>query len=168
MQGGPGSRKGTVCKYIKERHQTVDSISLGEQLRQEVQDPQSSFRDFIIENFSRGIAVPATVEIKIFRKRLEKSAREGRTTVILDRFPRSTKKLQSFERETSAQYETVYLDCAPELLAHRLGTRAESGRADDEDETIRLRRAANYNQEASEVIKSLRERPFHEVHSPSS
>ncbi|KAH7012666.1 uncharacterized protein B0I36DRAFT_256323, partial [Microdochium trichocladiopsis] len=126
----------------------------------------SSFRDFISESFSRGVAVPATFAMKIFRKRLERSAREGKTTVILDGFPRSTKQLQTFENEISTDYETVYLYCSPELLARRLGARAKSsGRVDDEDETIRLRRAADYNRDTSDIIKRLREKPFHKVHS---
>ncbi|KAJ9133024.1 hypothetical protein NKR19_g9193 [Coniochaeta hoffmannii] len=128
--GGPGVGKGTQCIKAA-RKPGIAHVSVGELLRQQENDPQSAFGDFITQSIAAKVPVPSTLAIMLLNRELSRV--HGKRVILLDGFPRSEEQLSAFEREITKEYSAIIMHCTNENLIQRLTTRAvSSGRADDE------------------------------------
>ncbi|KAI1861045.1 hypothetical protein JX265_009664 [Neoarthrinium moseri] len=161
--GGPGVGKGTQCQLLSQQNTTA-CFSLGELLREEKDDAESQFKDFIERSFKEGVAVPGSLAMRILRGRIAGAADSGKSIVVLDGFPRSLKQLREFMAEISPKFCTLYLRCAPDVLSQRLETRAQSSsRTDDLDARVRSSRANRFEAESQALITELKKYPFREI-----
>ncbi|KAI1861370.1 uncharacterized protein JN550_010900 [Neoarthrinium moseri] len=161
--GGPGVGKGTQCQLLSQENTTA-CFSLGELLREEKDDAESQFKDFIERSFKEGVAVPGSLAMRILRGRIAGAADSGKSIVVLDGFPRSLKQLREFMAEISPEFCTLYLRCAPDVLSQRLETRAQSSsRTDDLDASVRSSRAKRFEAESQALITELKKYPFREI-----
>ncbi|KAH7363625.1 HD domain-containing protein [Plectosphaerella cucumerina] len=84
--GGPGVGKGTQCALAGPEFL---HLSVGELLRNEQNNPESGFRDFISDSFQNSVVVPPQLSMLLIRRELEQAKDLGKSSVLLDGFPRS-------------------------------------------------------------------------------
>lgn len=84
LVGGPGSGKGTQCERLTKALPTIEHLSIGETLRQEMQSG-SPYAQIIKQNMSAGMVGPPALTVGLLRRRMETSILErGISTFILD------------------------------------------------------------------------------------
>ena len=138
--GAPGSGKGTQSERIVEKY-GIDHISTGDVLRGEIKADTELGREAkkLIEN---GQLIPDALMVDILASKLD--AFVDSKGVIFDGFPRTIAQAEALKsmlaergQEVTAMIE---LDVPEEELMTRLILRGkESGRADDNEETIKKR-----------------------------
>ncbi len=147
--GAPGSGKGTQSERIVEKY-GIDHISTGDVLRAEIKagTELGSEAKKLIDN---GQLIPDALMVDILAAKLDGfSQSKG---VIFDGFPRTIAQAEALKamlaergQEVTAMIE---LDVPEEELMTRLILRGkESGRADDNEETIKKRLVVYNNQTA--------------------
>lgn len=147
--GAPGSGKGTQSERIMEKY-GIDHISTGDVLRAEIKAGTELGREAqkLIDN---GQLIPDDLMVEILAARLDGFS--GSKGVIFDGFPRTIAQAEALKlmlaergQEVTAMIE---LDVPEEELMIRLIKRGkESGRADDNEETIKKRLVVYHNQTA--------------------
>lgn len=145
--GAPGSGKGTQSAFIKE-HYNLEHISTGDMLRSEIKKGSSVGKkaESLIAN---GQLVPDEVIIEMMDKRLDELT--GMEGVIFDGFPRTVGQAQSLEEMLNRRGEEVTmlveLTVDEEELVKRIIERGKiSGRADDNEESVRERLKVYHSQ----------------------
>jgi adenylate kinase len=140
MLGAPGSGKGTQGERLAARH-CVPHLSSGDLLRTHVQDGTDLGRA-VQDAMRRGDLIADDLVIAmVLDEVLGPRAARG---FVLDGFPRTVPQAKA-AYELARQHGTtlkavVFLDVPYELLLSRLTARgAQSGRADDNESTIRHR-----------------------------
>lgn len=138
--GAPGSGKGTQSERIVEKY-GIDHISTGDVLRAEIKADTELGREAkkLIEN---GQLIPDALMVDILASKLD--AFVDSKGVIFDGFPRTIAQAEALKvmlaernQEVTAMIE---LDVPEDELMTRLLLRGkESGRADDNEETIKKR-----------------------------
>ena len=138
--GAPGSGKGTQSERIVEKY-GIDHISTGDVLRAEIKagSELGAVAKKLIDN---GQLIPDALMLDILAAKLDTLA--GGKGVIFDGFPRTIAQAEALKvmlaergQEVTAMIE---LDVPEEELMTRLIRRGqESGRADDNEETIKKR-----------------------------
>jgi adenylate kinase len=138
--GAPGSGKGTQSERIVEKY-GLDHISTGDVLRAEIAAGSELGKTAkgLIDN---GQLIPDDLMISILAAKLDKLA--GGKGVIFDGFPRTIAQAEALKvllnergQDVTAMIE---LDVPEDELMDRLIKRGQlSGRADDNEETIRKR-----------------------------
>ena len=155
--GGPGSGKGTQSEKIVEKY-GINHVSTGEVLRAEIKKGSElgktaqSFIDF-------GQLIPDELMINILAGVLD-----GFTDskgVIFDGFPRTIAQAEALKKMLKERNQEVNvmlnLDVPEEELITRLIKRGqESGRADDNEETIK-KRLVVYREQTSPLIDWYKE-----------
>lgn len=139
--GGPGSGKGTQSARLINKY-GLYHISTGELLRDHIRrgtDIGKTAEKYI----SNGQLIPDGLMIDIIKDVLDREARDKKG-IILDGFPRTIKQAEALEEFLKSRGTDVHavigLEVPDEELADRLIKRAaESGRSDDNPETIRKR-----------------------------
>lgn len=140
--GGPGSGKGTMCE-LAELQLGWTHLSTGELLRAE-REAGGSSAAAIDEFITAGKLVPSDVVVSLLRKKMEEVTRTtGRTSFLIDGFPRSLDNLegwfQVFGRDAELP-EMLYFECPFDVLEQRILGRAKyTGRKDDNVESLRKR-----------------------------
>lgn len=147
--GAPGSGKGTQSERIVEKY-GLDHISTGDVLRAEIAagTKLGMTAKALIDN---GQLIPDELMISILASKLDKLA--GGNGVIFDGFPRTIAQAEALKvmlaergQEVTAMIE---LDVPEDELMDRLIKRGQlSGRADDNEETIK-KRLIVYNDQTS-------------------
>ena len=147
--GAPGSGKGTQSERIVEKY-GLDHISTGDVLRAEIAagTELGMTAKALIDN---GQLIPDELMISILASKLDKLA--GGNGVIFDGFPRTIAQAEALKvmlaergQEVTAMIE---LDVPEDELMDRLIKRGQmSGRADDNEETIK-KRLVVYNEQTS-------------------
>lgn len=146
--GAPGSGKGTQSEKIIDRY-GLHHISTGEVLRKQIKEGTELGR--IADSYiSKGHLIPDDLMIDILRNEL-KSLPNGCKGVIFDGFPRTIPQAIELEKLLSENGENltgvVGLEVPEEELVTRMLRRgAETGRADDNIETITNRLKVYHNQ----------------------
>ena len=145
--GAPGSGKGTQSEKIIERY-GLHHISTGEVLRDHIAR-QTEIGQVAHTFISKGQLIPDTLMIEILEEIIdnEPKAREG---VILDGFPRTIPQAEalqaSFERRGMNLDHVIGLEVPEEELIDRMIKRGQqTGRADDNPETIKNRLQVYHN-----------------------
>lgn len=140
--GGPGSGKGTQSDLIIEEY-GLFHISTGEVLRDHIN--RGTELGKIADSFiSVGKLIPDELVINVLGKTLDENADKIANGVIFDGFPRTieqAKALKPLLDERNMQLNVVVgLEVSDEELTERLIKRGkESGRSDDNVETIKKR-----------------------------
>lgn len=146
--GGPGSGKGTQSARLIDNY-GLYHISTGELLRNHIKN-QTEIGKTANQYISKGQLIPDDLMISIIEDVLEKEAKDKKG-VILDGFPRTIAQAEALEeflkRRGSDVHAVVGLEVPDEELTSRLLKRAEeSGRSDDNPETIKKRLDVYHNQ----------------------
>ncbi|MDE6341807.1 MAG: adenylate kinase [Muribaculaceae bacterium] len=136
--GAPGSGKGTQSEKLIEKY-GLHHISTGEVLRKQIKEGTELGK--IADSYiSKGHLIPDSLMIDILRQEL-KSEAAAKKGVIFDGFPRTIPQAEALEeilRENGTELTGVIGLEVPEeeLVARMLKRGAETGRADDNIETI--------------------------------
>lgn len=140
LMGAPGAGKGTQAKKL-EASLGLPQVATGDLFRANLKN-ETELGKLARTYMDKGELVPDEVTVAMVRERLSQSDCEG--GAILDGFPRTTaqaKALDALLSEFSAKIAVVpFIDVSQDVLVERLAKRAEiEGRADDNEETIRVR-----------------------------
>jgi adenylate kinase len=144
--GPPGAGKGTQSAKLVERFQLIH-LSTGDILRSEI----SAGTELGIEAkqlMDKGILVPDEVVIGMIRSKLK--ANPLAKGFIFDGFPRTIAQAEALDKLLSELNTSINgmlaLEVSDEELIKRLLNRGkDSGRSDDQDESIILNRIKEYN-----------------------
>lgn len=168
--GGPGSGKGTQCDLIAKEF-SVPFFSAGELIRELINSgcaEGKQLQDIILQ----GQIIPSEVTVGLLQKAMAGTSSE---TVLIDGFPRNTENRTVWNSQVGYDCEMVLLfDCPDEVMLERLRGRGQaSGRADDNEDTIR-KRVQNFKSQMAPVLEhygglgkvtTIRtDRPIAEVH----
>lgn len=146
--GGPGSGKGTQSARLIDNY-GLYHISTGELLRDHIKHETEIGRT-ANEYISRGQLIPDDLMISIIEDVLDREAKDKKG-VIFDGFPRTIPQAEELEKFLQSRGSDVHavvgLEVPDEELTKRLLKRAEdSGRSDDNPETIKKRLDVYHNQ----------------------
>ena len=151
MFGAPGSGKGTQSEQII-KHYGLFHISTGDVLRDHIKrgtDLGKTAKSFI----DKGQLIPDELMIDILSSVLDENAERASKGVIFDGFPRTIAQADALEamlhnRNTGVSV-VIGLDVPEKILIARLLNRGqESGRSDDNLETIHGRLVVYHNSTA--------------------
>ncbi len=146
--GAPGSGKGTQSAKLIDEY-GLYHISTGELLRDHIKrgtELGQTANEFI----SKGQLIPDQLMIDILDDVLEKEA-SGKSGVVFDGFPRTIPQAEALKgllrKRGTDLHAVVGLEVPEEELVHRMIARGkETGRADDNIETIKNRLDVYHNQ----------------------
>lgn len=147
--GAPGSGKGTQSERIVEKY-GIDHISTGDVLRAEIA-AGSELGKTAKELIDNGQLIPDELMVSILSSKLDKLV--DSKGVIFDGFPRTIAQAEALKAMLNERGEDVTamieLDVPEDELMTRLLLRGQaSGRADDNEETIK-KRLVVYNEQTS-------------------
>lgn len=139
--GAPGSGKGTQSARLIEEF-GLHHISTGEVLRDHIKR-ETELGKIAREYISQGQLIPDELMISILDDVLEKEAK-GKKGVIFDGFPRTIPQAEALkgllQKRGTDLHAVVGLEVPEEELVNRMLNRGkETGRADDNLETIKKR-----------------------------
>lgn len=138
--GGPGAGKGTQCSNLV-RDYSFKHLSAGDLLREEQDRPGSEFGEMIKTYIREGKIVPMEVTIKLLENAMLAAIdKDNKKKFLIDGFPRKLDQAHAFERAVCPSKFTLFFDCPESVMEERLLNRGKtSGRADDNEESIRKR-----------------------------
>lgn len=146
--GAPGCGKGTQSEKLIERY-GLHHISTGEVLRDHIaRDTQLG--KVANQYISQGKLIPDELMIDILAHTLDNEAKDARG-VIFDGFPRTLPQAHALKKMLKERGTDVHavigLDVPEDVLTERLINRGiQTGRADDNPETIKKRLEVYHNQ----------------------
>lgn len=146
--GAPGSGKGTQSAKLIDKY-GLHHISTGEVLRDHIKR-ETELGKIAKQYIAEGQLIPDDLMISILDDVLEKEAK-GKKGVIFDGFPRTIPQAEALkkllEKRGTDLHAVVGLEVDDAELIERLLNRGkETGRADDNLETIKKRLAVYHNQ----------------------
>lgn len=146
--GAPGSGKGTQSEKLIEKY-GLYHISTGDLLRQEIK-AGSELGKIADGYISKGQLLPDSLIIDMLAKLLDTTP-ETRKGVIFDGFPRTIAQAEALKKMLAERGQQVSvmldLDVPEDELMKRLILRGQqSGRADDNEETIKKRLTVYHSQ----------------------
>lgn len=169
--GAPGSGKGTQSENLIKKY-NLAHISTGDVLRSEMKKGTELGK--LAEGYiSKGQLVPDEVVIGMLANVLDEKIKAGAKGVIFDGFPRTIPQgeaLDSMLKERGqAVTAVVSLDVAEEELINRLIKRGQdSGRSDDNYETIKARLDVYNNQTSPLKAHYEKSGKLHPIHGMGS
>ena len=160
--GAPGSGKGTQSDLLIEEY-GLGHISTGDVLRNEIKNGTElgkTAQGFI----DNGQLIPDDLMVSILAKKYDEFGR-GHKGVIFDGFPRTIPQAEALKRMLSERGDKVAamieLDVPEDELMTRLIKRGqESGRADDNEETIK-KRLVVYHSQTQPLIEWYKKEGLH-------
>lgn len=140
--GGPGSGKGTQSEKIKDKY-GLYHISTGEVLRDHIARG-TEIGKTAHQYISKGQLIPDDLMIDIVEDLLDSKPQETANGVIFDGFPRTIAQAkaldQALARRGTGVHAVLGLEVGDEELVKRLLNRGiQTGRADDNEDTIKKR-----------------------------
>ncbi|KAF3768952.1 hypothetical protein M406DRAFT_71911 [Cryphonectria parasitica EP155] len=139
--GGPGAGKGTQCSRLVSRY-GFTHLSAGDLLRAEQERPGSQYGQLIKDYIKDGKIVPMEVTIALLENAMKDAAGApgAKRRFLIDGFPRKLDQALKFEESVCAAEFVLFYDCPEATMESRLLERGKtSGRADDNEESIRKR-----------------------------
>jgi len=134
--GGPGCGKGTQCEKIVNKYGYCH-LSSGDLLRAEVASGSERGQQ-LQAIMTKGDLVPNEMVLDMMKAAIAKNPEAK--GFLIDGYPRTVDQGKSFEEIVGECCKVVYLEADNETMVQRLLERAKtSGRADDNEETIRKR-----------------------------
>lgn len=163
--GGPGSGKGTQSEKLIDKY-GLHHISTGEVLRKHIKE-ETELGKIAKKYIDEGQLIPDALMIDILDDVLEKEA-EGKPGVIFDGFPRTIPQAEALknllEKRGKQLHAVVGLEVPEEELVARLINRGkESGRADDNEETIKKRLKVFNDQTAPLKDYYIKEKKYRKI-----
>ena len=160
--GAPGSGKGTQSDLMIE-HYGLGHISTGDVLRNEIKNGTElgkTAQGFI----DNGQLIPDDLMVSILAKKYDEFGR-GHKGVIFDGFPRTIPQAEALKKMLDERGDKVAamieLDVPEDELMRRLIKRGqESGRADDNEETIK-KRLVVYHSQTQPLIEWYKKEGLH-------
>ncbi len=147
--GAPGSGKGTQSEKLIDRYH-LHHISTGEVLRDHIARGTELGRtaDAYI---TQGQLIPDELMLRVLEHELDNNADKAAEGVIFDGFPRTIPQAQALKEMMKRRGQEIHavigLEVPEEQLMDRMVLRGkESGRSDDNPETIRKRLAVYHKQ----------------------
>nr|XP_049708446.1 adenylate kinase isoenzyme 5 [Helicoverpa armigera] len=135
--GGPGSGKGTQCEKIIAKY-GFTHLSTGDLLRAEVKSGSERAKS-LTAIMEQGGLVPNDVVLELLKEAIIARAADSKGFLV-DGYPREKSQGIAFEQAIAPVSVILYFEASAETLTKRLlGRAASSGRADDNEETIKLR-----------------------------
>merc|ERR1712177_129131 len=135
--GGPGCGKGTQCDKIVAKY-GFTHLSSGDLLREEVASGSERGKNLTAIMESGQLVPLATVLDLLAEAMIAKLS--GSKGYLIDGYPREVAQGQEFEKEILPCSQILYFDVSDETMTARLLNRGKtSGRADDNEETIKKR-----------------------------
>lgn len=141
---GPGAGKGTQCSKLISAY-GFTHLSAGDLLREEQDRAGSEYGQLIKDYIKDGKIVPMEVTIALLENAMkdkiagQPTSAKGRRFLI-DGFPRKLDQALKFEESVCAAEFVLFYDCPEAVMEERLLERGKtSGRADDNEESIRKR-----------------------------
>uniref|UniRef100_A0A8C6K3Q9 Adenylate kinase isoenzyme 1 n=1 Tax=Nothobranchius furzeri TaxID=105023 RepID=A0A8C6K3Q9_NOTFU len=135
--GGPGSGKGTQCEKIVAKY-GYTHLSSGDLLRAEVASGSDRGKH-LQAIMQKGELVPLDTVLDMIKEAMIAKADVSKGFLI-DGYPREVKQGEEFEKKIGKPCLLLYVDARSETMVKRLLKRGEtSGRADDNEETIKKR-----------------------------
>ncbi len=145
--GGPGSGKGTQCERLSSTF-GYTHLSTGDLLRAEVASGSEFGASLEATMKSGGLVTTATV-LELLKKNMLAS---GSNKFLIDGFPRAVDQAFEFEAVFGPPSYVLEFSADEETLVQRLVARGKaSGRADDNEETIRSR-LKTFREESQPVL----------------
>ena len=146
--GGPGSGKGTQSARLIDNY-GLYHISTGELLRDHIKR-DTELGKTANQYISKGMLIPDDLMISIIEHTLDEKAK-GKKGVIFDGFPRTIPQAEALTQllnnRGSDVHAVIGLEVPDEELTKRMLIRGkETGRADDNPETIKKRLEVYHNQ----------------------
>lgn len=141
--GGPGCGKGTQCERIVATY-GFTHLSTGDLLRDEVKS--GSKRGQSLQNImKRGDLVPLDIVLDLLMETMIKALPNSKGFLI-DGYPREIDQGIQFEKQIKPCSALLYFEATDATMMERLLKRAQtSGRADDNEETIKKRLQTFHN-----------------------
>jgi len=135
--GGPGSGKGTICDRIRQKY-GFTHLSTGDLLREEVASGSEKGKS-LNEVMVSGKLVSNDQVLDLLRAAIEKKSATS-SGFLIDGYPREVNQAIDFEKKVCSCSVIMYFNCSDEEMIKRLVKRGlTSGRADDNEETIKKR-----------------------------
>ena len=152
LMGAPGAGKGTQAKLLEETL-NLPQVSTGDLFRANLKQ-QTDLGKLAQSYMDKGELVPDEVTVAMVRERLAQA--DCADGAILDGFPRTAAQAEALDDLLSELKSKVniapYIKVEQEALVARLLKRAETeGRADDNEETIRVRMRV-YQEETAPLL----------------
>lgn len=147
--GAPGSGKGTQSQKIVDRY-GLHHISTGEVLRDHI--ARGTELGKIADSYiSKGHLIPDDLMVDVLADLLDKNPKDTQNGVIFDGFPRTIAQAQALnkmlEKRGTKLHSVIGLEVPEEELMDRIIKRGkETGRADDNTETVKERLQVYHNQ----------------------
>lgn len=147
--GAPGSGKGTQSEFIVEKY-GINHVSTGDVLRGEMKNGTELGK--IAKGYmDEGKLLPDDLIVDMLASKLDSF--EGSKGVIFDGFPRTLAQAEALKKMLAArgQEVSVMLDLEvpeDELMVRLIKRGQETGRADDNEETIKNRLVVYHSQTA--------------------
>ena len=147
--GPPGAGKGTQAKFLAEKY-NLHHISTGDLLRQEIKK-ETELGKLAASLINAGNLVPDEVVVGMIKECINQNSNvEG---FLFDGFPRTIPQAEALKKVLAERGQNVSimldLDVPEDELMTRLIKRGqESGRADDNEETIKKRLVVYHSQTA--------------------
>lgn len=147
--GGPGSGKGTQSAKIADEH-GLFHISTGEVLRDHIARG-TEIGKIANQYISKGQLIPDELMIRIVEHILDSKPEETAKGVIFDGFPRTIPQAKALDKALTARGRmidhVIGLEVDDDELVNRMLLRGQqTGRADDNAETIKKRLAVYHDQ----------------------
>ena len=166
--GAPGSGKGTQSDKLIEKY-GLEHISTGDVLRAEIKNGTElgkTAKQFI----DNGQLIPDELMVSILASVYDSFGREHKG-VIFDGFPRTIPQAEALKQMLNERGDKIAamleLDVPEDELMKRLILRGQqSGRADDNEETIKKRLVVYHNQTAPLIEWYAKEGLHHHIHGP--
>jgi adenylate kinase len=160
--GAPGSGKGTQSDLMIQ-HYGLEHISTGDVLRSEIKKG-TELGKLAASYIDGGNLIPDDLMISILAKVYDGYGR-GHKGVIFDGYPRTITQAEALEKMLNERGDRVAamieLDAPEDELMQRLIKRGkESGRADDNEETIK-KRLVIYHQQTQPLIEWYKNEGLH-------
>ncbi|XP_078594899.1 uncharacterized protein LOC144872501 isoform X6 [Branchiostoma floridae x Branchiostoma japonicum] len=148
--GGPGCGKGTQCDKIVAKY-GYTHLSTGDLLRDEVKSGSARGKK-LTEIMEQGKLVPMETVLALLKDAMVARADKS-NGFLIDGYPREVKQGTAFESTIRECDKVLYFECAAKTMTERLLGRAKtSGRADDNEATIKKRLDTFYS-ETEPVVK---------------
>lgn len=148
LMGGPGSGKGTQSEKLIEKY-GLHHISTGDVLRGHIKN-ETELGKIAKSYIDEGQLIPDELMIEILDDVLEREAKD-KPGVIFDGFPRTIPQAEALssllEKRGKELHAVIGLEVPEEVLVERMLNRGkQTGRADDNEDTIKKRLKVYHDQ----------------------
>jgi adenylate kinase len=153
ITGAPGAGKGTICQGLINDNPAFGHISIGEEVRRVLRDPEHPITKSYGDQVARGELLPDAVVRDILKVSLVRADQSSKV-ILLDGYPRNLSQLAELKDLVGGKLTLVVLDVSDASAVDRITHRGMQ-RADDKVETAR-KRIELFHRETVPMIKQMK------------